>query len=49
MPIPVELTSFTASLTGNDVSLNWATSTETNNKGFEIQRSEVGMGKGWIC
>jgi hypothetical protein len=42
IPIPVELTSFTASVNGNDVSLNWATSTETNNKGFEVQRSEVG-------
>jgi hypothetical protein len=40
--IPVELISFTAEVIGNDVSLNWATSTETNNKGFEIQRSEVG-------
>jgi photosystem II stability/assembly factor-like uncharacterized protein len=42
MPIPVELTSFTASVSGNDVNLNWATSTETNNKGFEVQRSAVG-------
>jgi hypothetical protein len=36
--IPVELTSFTASVVGNSVKLEWATATETNNKGFEIQR-----------
>jgi len=37
--VPVELTSFTAKLIGNEVSLNWSTATELNNKGFEIQRS----------
>ncbi len=42
MPIPVELTSFTASVNGNNVNLNWTTSSETNNQGFEVQRSEVG-------
>jgi hypothetical protein len=36
--IPVELTSFTASVVGNSVQLQWATATETNNQGFEIQR-----------
>ena len=36
--IPVELISFSASLSKNTVYLNWATATETNNKGFEIQR-----------
>ena len=44
MPIPVELTSFTASVNGNYVSLNWATSTETNNKGFEVERSQKPAG-----
>jgi hypothetical protein len=39
--IPVELTSFTA-IPGNDkVILNWQTSTETNNRGFEIQRAGI--------
>lgn len=38
VPVPVELTSFTASLTGNNVSLNWLTASEVNNRGFEIQR-----------
>ncbi len=36
--LPVELTSFKASANINSVSLNWTTSTETNNSGFEIQR-----------
>jgi hypothetical protein len=37
--IPVELTSFTADVTGNSVVLNWITATEVNNQGFEILRS----------
>ena len=37
--IPVELTSFTAISNGMDVQLNWTTATETNNQGFEVQRS----------
>ncbi|MCX6162910.1 MAG: T9SS type A sorting domain-containing protein [Ignavibacteriae bacterium] len=37
-PLPVELTSFTSSLTGNTVTLNWSTGSEINNHGFEIQR-----------
>lgn len=35
--IPVELLSFDAVLDGNDVSLRWATASETNNAGFEVQ------------
>ncbi|NUN10569.1 MAG: T9SS type A sorting domain-containing protein, partial [Ignavibacteriaceae bacterium] len=38
-PVPVELISFGASVTGNDVILNWITATETNNKGFHVERS----------
>ncbi len=37
--IPVELTSFTSSVVDGLVQLNWQTATETNNAGFEIQRS----------
>ncbi len=37
--IPVELTSFSANVVDGNVHLNWATATETNNKGFEVQRS----------
>ena len=36
--IPVELTSFTVNVSGNEVTLNWSTATETNNKGFSIER-----------
>jgi photosystem II stability/assembly factor-like uncharacterized protein len=36
--VPVELTSFTATLLGNELILNWSTATETNNQGFEILR-----------
>ncbi|MFC2103058.1 T9SS type A sorting domain-containing protein [Bacteroidota bacterium] len=39
--VPVELTSFAAVAAGNNVHLNWTTATETNNQGFEIQRSSV--------
>ncbi len=38
-PVPVELTSFSASVSGNAVTLNWSTATESNNSGFEIQRA----------
>ena len=38
--VPVELTSFTVSINGNNLVLNWLTSTETNNKGFEVERSQ---------
>ncbi len=37
--LPVELTSFTASSTGDLVKLNWSTATEINSYLFEIQRS----------
>ncbi len=36
--VPVELTSFSATANENDVTLLWQTATETNNKGFEIER-----------
>ncbi|GAB4295688.1 MAG: hypothetical protein Kow0098_18210 [Ignavibacteriaceae bacterium] len=34
---PVELNSFTANIIDNNVQLNWSTSTETNNSGFNIE------------
>ncbi|MFH0735329.1 MAG: T9SS type A sorting domain-containing protein [bacterium] len=37
--LPVELSSFTASITNNTVNLNWATATEINNYGFEVEKS----------
>ena len=39
IPVPVELTSFSATRDNNDVTLFWQTATETNNLGFEILRS----------
>ncbi len=38
--VPVELSSFKASVSENNVELNWATATEVNNQGFEIERSQ---------
>lgn len=38
-PIPVELSAFTASVSETNVQLNWTTATETNNKGFQLERS----------
>jgi uncharacterized delta-60 repeat protein len=36
--VPVELASFSAEAVENSVVLNWTTSTEINNKGFDIER-----------
>lgn len=38
-PLPVTLTSFTGIARGIDGILNWATSTETNNQGFQVEKS----------
>ncbi len=38
-PLPVTLSAFTHSVSGRDVKLNWSTSLETNNAGFEIERA----------
>ena len=35
---PVELISFNATVLENNVKLDWATATETNNRGFEVER-----------
>jgi len=40
--IPVELASFTAAADYGVVELQWITATETNNQGFEVQRSAGG-------
>lgn len=49
--VPVELTSFTASIGKNNVMLNWVTATEINNRGFEIERASRQVGttpiQGW--
>ena len=41
--IPVELVSFLSTVNGNDVTLNWITSTEINNSHFEVERSNNGV------
>ncbi len=40
---PVELTSFTATERDDGILLFWKTATETNNKGFEIQRASANL------
>jgi len=42
MPVPVELTSFTAQASTEGVLLKWTTASELNNHGFEIERSQDG-------
>jgi hypothetical protein len=37
--VPVELTSFEANANDNVVNLKWQTATETNNKGFQVERN----------
>jgi hypothetical protein len=39
--VPVELASFTYSVTDHKVTLNWQTATETNNQGFQIERRKT--------
>jgi hypothetical protein len=39
-PLPVELLSFDVTARQNDALLDWSTSTEINNKGFDVQRSK---------
>ena len=43
-PLPVELVSFTAIVTNNQVLLKWVTETEVNNYGFDVER-RVNKGK----
>ncbi|HDZ58432.1 MAG TPA: T9SS type A sorting domain-containing protein, partial [Ignavibacteriales bacterium] len=39
VPVPVELVSFTANVSGNKVKLKWNTATEVNNYGFDVERT----------
>lgn len=43
VPLPVTLLSFSATQKANDIVLNWTTTKEVNNKGFEIERSLDGI------
>jgi hypothetical protein len=40
--LPVTWLSFRATLNGDNVQLSWSTASESNNEGFEVQRSENG-------
>lgn len=42
--VPVELTSFSASVNNNEIYLQWKTATELNNSGFEIERKSLQSG-----
>lgn len=41
-PVPVKLIEFNAAVAGNDVQLTWTTASESNNKGFDVERSVDG-------
>ena len=45
VPLSVELTTFTAAVVNDNVELSWKTKTETNNYGFEIERSVASQWK----
>lgn len=51
-PLPISLSSFSAKATGPcSATMDWTTATETNNKGFHIQRSTDGINfknAGWV-
>lgn len=44
-PLPVELITFTGEATADYNILKWVTASESNNKGFEIERSGFGIGQ----
>jgi hypothetical protein len=43
-PLPVEMSNFTHKVNGYNVTLNWVTSMELNNKGFQIERKNINNG-----
>ncbi|MDZ4711192.1 MAG: T9SS type A sorting domain-containing protein [bacterium] len=45
--LPVELSSFVSNVNRNNVNLNWTTTSETNNNGFEIERKPMGQNSVW--
>lgn len=42
VPLPVDLVSFSASVVNGEVHLTWLTASETNNRGFEVERGVNG-------
>jgi len=50
-PLPVEMLYFRPKVEGQNILLEWATASEQNNSGFEVQRSTAGRGFhniGWV-
>lgn len=47
VPLPVELTSFTATSLKSKVMLQWKTATEVNNYGFQVERRQVSAESKW--
>ena len=45
--LPVELTSFSATIIGSTVKLSWNTATEINNFGFDVERTSTSPTQGW--
>ncbi len=45
--LPVELNSFTSLILNNRIQLNWQTSTEVNNYGFQIERTSTSLNDIW--
>jgi len=46
-PLPVELAAFTAARAGNGALLEWTTTSETGNAGFDVQHQQPGA-KRWV-
>ncbi len=46
-PLAVELTSFTAKINNRIIKLNWATATEVNNYGFQVERQKEKVKSEW--
>lgn len=49
-PLPVELSSFTSVIYGNNINLNWQTASENNNSRFDIEKKKLvnGIIEDWI-
>ncbi|MBZ0200408.1 MAG: T9SS type A sorting domain-containing protein, partial [Ignavibacteriaceae bacterium] len=45
--LPVELISFNANCVSSDVTLSWSTASETNNKGFQVERRSLKVNSQW--
>ncbi|MDP3148168.1 MAG: T9SS type A sorting domain-containing protein [Ignavibacteria bacterium] len=45
--LPVELVTFSASVSGKDIVLSWKTATELNNRGWDVERENTNS-KSWV-